>query len=118
VKRIVPSLITDGEYIYPYMGISMLSLNLELQEQLQLDRTSGAYITEISPGSPAEDAGLIGDTGPGGDLIIAVNGEPVRTSDDLIAYLVFESQVGQTVQLTVLRGSDEITVPLTLGARP
>ncbi len=60
VKQIVPKLISDGEYVYPYMGIRMLSLDLDLQEQLSLPQTNGAYVTEVTADSPAEDAGLIG----------------------------------------------------------
>lgn len=118
VKRIVPVLIDEGAYIYPYLGVRMLSLTLDLQQELELDRIGGAYLTEVSPGSPAADAGLVGVAGPGGDLVVAINGEPVTSSDDLISYLVFETQVGQTVDLTVLRDGEEITVPVTLGERP
>ena len=118
VKQVVPKLITDGEYIYPYMGIRMLSLDLDLQEQLLLPQTKGAYVTEVTVDSPAEDAGLIGENGPGGDLIVTVDDQPVLTSDDLIAYLVFETQVGQTIELTVLRDSEEVKISLILGARP
>ncbi len=118
VKQVVPKLISEGSYVYPYMGIRMLSLDLDLQEQLSLPQTRGAYVTEVTADSPAEDAGLIGANGPGGDLIVAVDNQPVSSSDDLIAYLVFETQVGQTIELTVLRDSEEVSVPLILGARP
>jgi 2-alkenal reductase len=118
VKQVVPKLISDGEYIYPYMGIRMLSLDLDLQEQLSLPQTKGAYVTEVTIDSPAEDAGLIGENGPGGDLIVTVDDQPVLTSDDLIAYLVFETQVGQTIELTVLRDGEEVKLSLILGARP
>lgn len=118
VTQVVPKLISDGEYVYPYIGIRMLSLDLELQEQLSLPQTTGAYVTEVTSDSPAESAGLIGMTGPGGDLIIAVDGEPVLSSDDLIGYLVFEAEVGQSVELTVLRDGEEVKVPVVLGARP
>lgn len=118
VKQIVPRLISDGGYVYPFMGIRMLSLNLELQEQLDLSQPTGAYVTEVTQSSPADEAGLIGANGPGGDLIIAVDGTTVLSSDDLIAYLVFESQVGQTVDLTIIRAGEEMVVPLTLGERP
>jgi 2-alkenal reductase len=118
VKQIVPQLITAGSYAYPYIGIRMLTLNLELQEQLDLDQPTGAYVTEVTENSPASTSGLIGANGPGGDLIIAVDGNEVLSSDDLIAYLVFEAEVGQTVDLTVLRDGEEIEVPLTLGERP
>ncbi|MFN2135096.1 MAG: S1C family serine protease [Candidatus Promineifilaceae bacterium] len=118
VRQIVPFLIKDGAYTYPYMGIRMLSLNLELQEQLDVPQATGAYVTETTENSPALEAGLIGENGPGGDLIIAVDGHPVITSDDLIAYLVFETVVGDTIELTVIRDGEEIVVPLTLGVRP
>jgi 2-alkenal reductase len=118
VKQIVPQLITAGSYVYPYIGIRMLTLNLELQEQLDLEQSTGAYVTEVTDNSPASASGLIGANGPGGDLITAVDGNEVLSSDDLIAYLVFEAEVGQTVDLTVLRDGEEIVVPLTLGERP
>ncbi len=118
VKQIVPRLISDGSYVYPFIGIRMLSLNLELQEQLNLSRATGAYITEITENSPAAEADLIGANGPGGDLIIAVDDTEVISSDDLIAHLVFEAEVGQTVDLTVVRDGEELIVPLTLGERP
>jgi S1-C subfamily serine protease len=118
VKQVVPKLIADGEYVYPYMGIRMLSLDLDLQEQLSLPQTKGAYVTEVTASSPAENAGLVGENGPGGDLIVSVDGQSVLTSDDLIAYLVFETQVGQTIELTVLRDGEEVAISLLLGARP
>ena len=118
VKRVVPALIADGQYVYPFIGIRMLTLDTTWQEELQLSQTSGAYITDVSPETPAETAGLIGAEGPGGDLIVAIDGQPITTSDDLISYLVFETIVGQTVDLTVVRDDQEIILPLTLGERP
>ena len=118
VRQIVPKLITDGAYEYPFMGVRMLSLDLELQDQLDLPQLSGAYVTEVTLDSPAEDSGLIGKNGPGGDLIVAVDEQSVTTSDDLIAYLVFETRVGDIIELTVLRDGEEVVLPLTLGARP
>ncbi len=118
VKKIIPALIAEGEYVYPFIGIRMLTLDITLQEQLELSQGAGAYITNVSPDTPADDAGLIGAEGPGGDLIVAINGQPITTSDDLISYLVFETVVGQTVDLTVYRDGEELVLPLTLGARP
>ncbi|MCB9418556.1 MAG: trypsin-like peptidase domain-containing protein [Ardenticatenaceae bacterium] len=118
VKRVVPALINNGHYVYPYIGIRMLTLDITLQEELGLSQTSGAYVTDVSPDTPADEAGLIGVEGPGGDLITAINGQPVTTSDDLISYLVFETVVGQKVNLTVVRDGQEIILPLTLGERP
>ena len=124
VRRIAPHLIEKGEYIYPFIGIRMQTLNINVAEQLDIPEAAGAYVLDVSPDTPAEKAGLI-ESGfnnfgpmPGGDLIIAVDGEEIKSSDDLISYLVFETEVGQTVDLTVVREGKEISVPLTLGERP
>jgi S1-C subfamily serine protease len=54
----------------------------------------------------------------GGDIITAINGQPVNSMSDIIAYLAINTQVGQTVNLTVLRNSQTQTVQITLGNRP
>jgi 2-alkenal reductase len=121
VQRIIPRLIEEGRYIYSYMGVQIQSLNLTFQEQLDLPRSSGAYVTGITPGSPAEDAGLVpaqGSDGTGGDLIVAIDGQTIDDTDELIGYLVFNTEVGQTIDLTVIRDGETINLPLTLGPRP
>jgi len=57
-------------------------------------------------------------TGEGGDLVVAIDGQPVKDFGDLNSYLVFHTQPGQTIQLSVMRGGQQITLPLTLGTRP
>jgi 2-alkenal reductase len=119
VKRIAPSLISNGSYTYPYLGISMAgSLDLETQQELDLPDTNGVYVTNVVPDTPADRAGLIGEIGPGGDFIRAIDGQRIKDSSELISYLVFETEVGQTIELSVLRDNEEIVVPLILGARP
>jgi 2-alkenal reductase len=121
VRRIVPSLIANGAYVYSYMGIQIRSLNLNLQERYGLSQVAGAYVVGVTAGGPADQSDLIPadeNSGLGGDLIIAVDGQPILDTEELIAYLVFNTEVGQTINLTVLRGSETVTVPLTLTARP
>ena len=127
VKRVVPSLISEGNYDYPYLGISSLSeINLLQQEALGLIQSSGAYITSITPDSPADQAGLLGGTEEtnifnlysGGDLIIAVDGRFIMTFSDLLSYLIQEKSPGDVVTFTILRGDQEIQLDLTLGKRP
>jgi 2-alkenal reductase len=119
VRRIAPALIADGVYVYPYMGVSVDNdLSLSDIEQLGVQ---GAPVAGVAPGSPAARAGLIagGQNNRGnGDVIVAIDDTVVRNFEDLIGYLVFETEVGQTVQLSVLRNGRTITVPLTLGERP
>lgn len=124
VRNIAPALVENGEYIYPYLGISMRTepFNLRQLEALDLPM-NGVWVSDVTPNTPAAEAGLIGhnlsvDFEPNGDYILAINDVPVRNSDDLLSYLVFETKVGETVNLTVYRNGEEINVPLTLGERP
>jgi 2-alkenal reductase len=127
VKRVAPSLISEGSYDYPYLGISSLSeISLLQQEALRLQQSSGAYVTSVTPDSPADRAGLRGGTAPteflnifsGGDLIIAIDGHPVRTFSDLLSYLIQEKSPGDTITFTILRDDQEIEIDLILGKRP
>ena len=127
VKRVVPSLISEGKYDYPYLGISSLSdISLLQQEALQLPRSSGAYVTDVTPDSPADKAGLHGATNhtdfpnlfSGGDLIIAIDGITIQTFSDLLSYLIQEKSPGDTITLTVMRQDQELELDLTLGKRP
>jgi 2-alkenal reductase len=124
VKLVVPALIEQGEYIYPFMGINMsLTLPLALREEYGVTG-NGIYVTAVVPNTPAARAGLIGcctsggASRAGGDYIIAVDGHPLTDSAELISYLVFETQVGDTIELTVQRNGEELTLPLTLEPRP
>jgi 2-alkenal reductase len=123
VRRVVPAIIENGSYTYPYLGIGTSGgpIDLDRQEQLQLPVAYGVYVTSVTAGTPAEEAGVIAAPSaitPGGDLIIAIDGQEVREFNDLISYLTFQSEVGQTVELTIIRNGEEVIVPVTLGARP
>jgi 2-alkenal reductase len=121
VRRIVPTLIEKGEYIYSYLGVQIQSLNLSLQERFNLPEFKGAYVTGITSDGPADDAGLVparDSDRRGGDLIVAIDGFPVQDTEELIAYLVFNTEVGQTVDLSIIRDGETVSLPLTLGARP
>ncbi len=129
VKRVVPHLITDGFYNYPFIGISSPpdgDLSLTQQEALGLSQSTGVYIIEVSPNSPASRAGLEGgslDSGipflpAGGDLIVGIDDNEVRNFNDLISYLILHTSPGDTVVLTVLRGDAQIEIDLTLAERP
>jgi len=129
VKRVTPFLIKDGAYDYPYMGISFFPdqlMSLDVIEALDLQSYNGAYVVEVAPDGPAEQAGIIAGDKPtriesvlaGGDLVTAIDGRSVRTFDELISYLVTNKSPGDTVTLTVIRNGQSQDVTLTLGARP
>lgn len=128
VSRVVPALIRDGRYDHPWMGIGMRDVDPLLAESLGLPARQGVLITEVAPNSPAARAGLRGGTRTvpvggrelpvGGDIIIAINGQPVRDSDELVSYLELETSVGDTVVMTVQRGDRQEQITMILGARP
>ncbi len=95
-----------------------------------MDADSGVYVTLVSPGSPADDAGLRAAFAsqnqaaasaalrPGGDLILAVDGNEVAGIDELASYLDENKQPGDNVQLTVLRDGETISVTAQLAEWP
>jgi len=127
VKRVVPAIINSGSYAYPYLGISSYSYDLILDEweALGLTQTSGVYVMEVTPGGPAEQAGLKAGTHvtsisglySGGDLITQVDGRTVLMYSDLISYIMANKSPGDVVQLTIIRDGQEMKIPLTLGSR-
>jgi 2-alkenal reductase len=130
VRRVAPGIIQNGEYRYPYLGISSLDddlWNLKTIEALGFSAfTNGAYITEVVPGGPADQAGLRGGTQDtsipnllrGGDLIIAIDDKPIYNFADLLSFLFKYTSAGQDVTLKIIRDSQEVEIPLTIGARP
>ena len=127
VKRVVPVLIEDGKYDYPYLGVSSMDeLTLPVIEALGLKSQVGAYVTMVVPGGPADKAGLKAGTQQtsidglfaGGDLVIAIDGRPVKTFDDLLRYLINSKSPGDTVVLTILRGEETLDITITLDKRP
>jgi len=128
VKRVLPMLIAEGSYAYPWLGISGTDVQPVHVEAMNLPVERGALVTEVVAGGPADLAGLRGSDGEvdyygatasvGGDVIIAVDGEPVRRFDDLLTYLVEHAAPGDRVVLTFVRDGAEDTIEVTLGRRP
>ncbi len=127
VKRVAPVLIRDGKFEYPYLGIlSNSDLGLDEVEALGLPQFTGAYVVGVVDGGPADQAGIRAGTSPtnipglnaGGDLIVALDGNPVITFDDLLSYLITSKSPGDTITLTVLRHGQSVDVPVVLGTRP
>lgn len=128
VARVAPALIRDGRYQHPWIGIRMYNVDPLLARHFKLDTKQGVLVTEVQSGSPAAQAGLRAGKRQGnygglelaydGDIITAIDGQVVRSSDDLVSYLELETSVGDTVILTVVRDGEEQQLDLTLGSRP
>ncbi len=122
IKRLLPDLISLGYYTYPWMGIGSpgQEIDLHMMEALDLPQATGVYITDVTPGSPAEEAGLqaADSRGLGGDLLIAIDGYDLIDFGDLVSYLVAHTSPGQLVELTIIRDGEVLQLPMTLGERP
>jgi S1-C subfamily serine protease len=124
---VVPVLIAEGEFAWPWLGVQGTSLTLRIARANELSATRGAYISGVVPDSPAAKAGLQGTSDEavvdglpipiGGDVVLAVDGQEVRSMDDLIV-LIAQQDVGNRILLVVLRDGQEIQVTVTLAARP
>ena len=129
VKKVVPALIKDGSYAHPWLGIRGYTITPELVEALNLPVERGALVGEVTPGGPADKAGLRGGrrtvripgyvepVQAGGDIIVAIDGTRVTGMDSLISYLDF-TEAGQVVVLDVIRGTQRLSIEVTLGRRP
>jgi S1-C subfamily serine protease len=132
VERVVPGLIANGIYEHSYMGVSGGTLSPICNEELGLpSEMRGAIVNQVLPGTPASRAGLRGGTQPsntrypticptqqGGDIIVAIEDQPVTKFDDVLGYLARYTSPGDTVTLTIFRNGETLGVPLTLAPRP
>lgn len=130
VKLIVPQLITNGKAEYPYLGISsQTNFTLAaLAKEYDLPVQQGVLVASVTPDSGADKAGLRGGDREvtfrgipvtlGGDIIIAIDGVPLNSFDELLGYLVSNTTVDQEITLTIVRDGETLEVPVTLTARP
>jgi S1-C subfamily serine protease len=127
VRYSLDQLRDGGKVEYAYLGVTSESLYPQLAEHLNIGVDSGALVTDVVNGSPADKAGLKGSTGEttfqlqhvktGGDVIAAVDGKIVHASNEL-SQLIAAHKPGDVVTLTVIRDGAQHNVQVTLGARP
>lgn len=125
-KRSIEQLRDTGEVSYPYIGVATQTLYPQLAERLGLDTDSGVLVTEVTKGSPGEEAGLqAGDDRfrfqarpviGGGDVIIEADGQALEADGDLSS-AILDKNPGDTITLRILRDGEEMDVDVTLGDR-
>jgi len=127
VKRVVPSLINQGLFKHPWIGISGIDVTFEIAEAMGLHEIKGFLITSVTPNSPADRVGLRGGNESitiegqtisiGGDVIVGIDGKDVVRIEDILSQIE-RHNVGDTIRLLVIRDGSEVTFTLTLGERP
>ena len=127
VRYSLDQLRDDGKVEYAYLGVTSESLYPQLADHLNIGVDSGALVTDVVNGSPADKAALKGSTGEttfqlqhvktGGDVIAAVDGKIVHASNEL-SELIAAHKPGDVVTITVIRDGAQHNVQVTLGSRP
>jgi 2-alkenal reductase len=128
VARVIPALIQDGKYEWAWMGVVGGTINPAMVKAMKLPTQKGAYISQVVNNGPAERAGLRGSndtvvvdgrrTEIGGDVIVAIDGQPVTSFEDILIYIALNTRPGQQVTLTVLRNNQTREITLELEPRP
>lgn len=106
VKLVAGMLISTGEVSRGYLGITAQEFRLHtyIKRKLSLEQESGVVVMEVMPGSPADAAGL-----KTRDVILSLADTPVANVDDLLRFLD-EHEVGETHEVTILRGNETLTL--------
>ena len=134
VQQVVPQLIARGYYAHPWLGADMMTLTPSVAEILreagaEVPVDQGLLVLETQTGGPANEAGIQGanrwvrigrriQLPVGGDIITAIDGQPTADLKTLMVYLEMETTIGDTVELTIVRGEEELVVPVTLAEQP
>jgi S1-C subfamily serine protease len=129
-KRVAPVLIAKGRYAHPWLGIEHLGYEITpyLAQRLNLPVDQGLLIAKIYENSPALKAGvrpandevILGNYRYliGGDILTAIDGVPLKSWEDLDAYLQENTEVGQTVTLDIIRDGQPMQIQVQLGEDP
>jgi len=128
LKRVVLELISSGHYDHPQLGIKGMTITPLLVKELDLAVESGVLVSEATADGPADKAGIRGGSTEvsirgnlvrtGGDIIVSIDGYEIEQFEDLLSYIVMETEVGQEVALGIVRDGEERVIKVALGARP
>lgn len=128
VSRIASSLVENGSYLHPYLGVSGTDMTADIGKILKLNQSTGFLVVDLDPTGPAAKADVRGGTKQveidgypmklGGDIIMTIDNHPVTKIEDILNYLEEHKKAGDIVYLTTLRDGKLNNVNITLGARP
>ena len=129
INLVVGNLISTGKAEHTYLGINPTEMTPDLATAMNLPaNTRGILILAASATGPAGKAGIQGSTKDvtidgvptkvGGDIITSIDGNTIKTYNELVSYLLLHTKTGQVVSLGVIRDGKDITVKATLEVRP
>ena len=123
-KAVLNDLVSLGRVRRPALGVHTIPIGPELAAELGLPSDYGLLINDVIAGSAAERAGLRGGSKRaflgntpimlGGDLIVAIDGQPVEDQQDL-SHIMTNHRAGDSVTVTIFRGKQKMDIKVTLG---
>ena len=111
-KTIMMELIKQGKIVRPWVGIGLQDLTPELRKSFNVEEKEGALISQVFEGSPAEKAGL-----KVGDIIVEIDSKKIKSSQDVVRE-VLKKQVGQKIEIAIIREGKRTELPVTTTEMP
>ncbi len=111
-QNVTRQLIEHGKIVRGYMGASIENVTPAIADSLGMGSRKGALVADLTPGGPADKAGV-----RSGDVVVGVDGQAVNSATELTR-LVAQSHEGQVLHLAILRDGHPITVDIRSGIRP
>ncbi|HEU5461632.1 MAG TPA: trypsin-like peptidase domain-containing protein [Nitrososphaeraceae archaeon] len=128
LKKVIPELMKNGSYPHPWLGITGVDVTPDIAKKMNLTEARGFLVIDVNSNGPADKAGIRGgdkidtidgrEVELGGDVIIAIDKNPVRKIDDILSHLEREKSVGNNVSLTIIRDGIVQEKTTVLQARP
>ncbi|KXA96898.1 hypothetical protein AKJ37_04175 [candidate division MSBL1 archaeon SCGC-AAA259I09] len=112
VKRVVQSLIEEGEYEHSWLGISGKNVTYDIALNRNLERVRGFFVKAVSQDGPS--VGKVKED----DIILKIDGKEVMGIGDILSYIGLRKSPGDKVSLQILRDGEKTTVTVELGVRP
>jgi serine protease Do len=111
-KEILPQLRDKGKVIRGWLGVSIQAITDDLAKSLKLTESKGAFVLDVTQGSPADKAGVKPE-----DVVVAADGQKIADSNELTRYIAGKAP-GTVVKLDILRNGSPTSVSVTLGTFP
>ncbi len=128
LNKVIPELMKNGSYPHPWLGITGVDVTPDIAKKMNLTEARGFLVIDVNSNGPADKAGIRGgdkidtidgrEVELGGDVIIAIDKNPVRKIDDILSHLEREKSVGGNVSLTIIRDGIVEEKTTVLQARP
>ena len=126
LNRVVPALVDDGVFRPAYLNVRTVDVSPTVAEANRLDDTAGVLVVDVGTeyaGSLLQGCDRVTrtrgrDVPIGGDVIVGIDGQPVRSTEELTSYLLTRTAPDETVELSLSRDGDELTETVTLNERP